>query len=93
MSPGSRTMEPGGASVRIVFNCAMRWELLQYQSNPMSFVRNGCERRTASWFGYCCRRAQAAGLNVPLSSLVQVQVVQIEIDMAEACGSRNRKAY
>ena len=25
--------------MRIVFNCAMRWELLPYQTNPMSFVR------------------------------------------------------
>jgi len=25
--------------MRIVFNCAMRWELLPYQSNPMGFVR------------------------------------------------------
>lgn len=25
--------------MRMVFNCAMRWELLPYQSNPMSFVR------------------------------------------------------
>jgi len=25
--------------MRIVFNCAMRWELLPYQTNPMGFVR------------------------------------------------------
>jgi integrase len=25
--------------MRIVFNCAMRWELLPYQANPMGFVR------------------------------------------------------
>ena len=25
--------------MRIVFNCAMRWELLSYQTNPMGFVR------------------------------------------------------
>jgi integrase len=25
--------------MRIVFNCAMRWELLSYQANPMGFVR------------------------------------------------------
>ena len=25
--------------MRIIFNCAMRWELLPYQTNPMGFVR------------------------------------------------------
>src|SRR5260370_2731353 len=25
--------------MRIIFNCAMRWELLAYQTNPMGFVR------------------------------------------------------
>ncbi len=44
--------------------------------------------RTAGWFGFCRRRAQPAGLSVPSSSLVQVQVVQKEKVMAEACGSR-----
>jgi len=49
--------------MRVLFNAAMRWELIPYQLNPMSLVRvrDGSKRKARAKISFCRRISTDAG--------------------------------